>query len=237
MIDINDIENQIINADCIDILKQLPDKCIDLVLTDPPYELNLNGGKGKAFSDRALVKDKHIDFIAHGFDYEGVFEQFKRICKPLNLFIFCSNKQISKIMSYFENDYMVTLLCWHKPNAIPLVNNCWHSNLEFIVCVHESGGVFNNLPLKEKSKVITMPYPAANIRIHPTEKPVKLIELLLKTKSLEGGLVLDCFSGSGTTAIACHNLKRRFICIEKDKDYWKASVERLKNAQAQMKLF
>ena len=49
--------------------------------------------------------------------------------------------------------------------------------------------------------------------------------------------VLDCFSGSGTTAIACHNLKRRFICIEKDYDYWKASVERLKDAQSQLKLF
>ena len=55
--------------------------------------------------------------------------------------------------------------------------------------------------------------------------------------SKEGELILDCFSGSGTTAIACHNLNRNFICIEKDYDYWKASVERLKNAQAQQKLF
>lgn len=52
-----------------------------------------------------------------------------------------------------------------------------------------------------------------------------------------GGVTLDCFSGSGTTAIACHNLNRNFICIEKDEDYHKASVERLENARAQMKLF
>lgn len=55
--------------------------------------------------------------------------------------------------------------------------------------------------------------------------------------SNENDLILDCFSGSGTTAIACHNLKRRFICIEKDFEYWQASCERLKNAQAQLKLF
>lgn len=82
-----------------------------------------------------------------------------------------------------------------------------------------------------------MPYPNNNNRLHPTEKPLNLIELLLRTKSNENDLILDCFSGSGTTAIACHNLKRRFICIEKDYDYWKASVERLENTKAQLKLF
>lgn len=74
-------------------------------------------------------------------------------------------------------------------------------------------------------------------RFHPTQKPVKLIEKQLLLYSNENDLILDCFSGSGTTAVACHNLKRRFICIEKDYDYWKASCERLKNAQAQLKLF
>lgn len=60
---------------------------------------------------------------------------------------------------------------------------------------------------------------------------------MIKTYTNEGDLVLDCFSGSGTTAIACHNLKRRFICIEKDKEYYEKSVERLKVEQAQLQLF
>lgn len=79
--------------------------------------------------------------------------------------------------------------------------------------------------------------PQDKFRFHPTQKPVKLIENQLRLYSNENDLILDCFSGSGTTAVACHNLKRRFICIEKDYDYWKASVERLENAQAQLKLF
>ena len=74
-------------------------------------------------------------------------------------------------------------------------------------------------------------------RFHPTQKPLKLFEMILRDYSSENDLILDCFSGSGTTAVACHNLNRRFICIEKDEDYYKASIERLKNAQAQLKLF
>ena len=76
-----------------------------------------------------------------------------------------------------------------------------------------------------------------DIRIHPTQKPLKLFEMILNDYRNENDLILDCFSGSGTTAVACHNLKRRFICIEKDEDYYKASVERLKDVQSQLKLF
>lgn len=74
-------------------------------------------------------------------------------------------------------------------------------------------------------------------RCHPTQKPRLLFERILADYSKEGDLILDCFSGSGTTAVACHNLHRRFICIEKDPDYYRASVERLKIVQAQGLLF
>jgi site-specific DNA-methyltransferase (adenine-specific) len=76
-----------------------------------------------------------------------------------------------------------------------------------------------------------------NLPIHPTQKPVELIEYLVKTYTLENEIVLDFCSGSGTTAVACHNLHRRFICIEKDHDYWAASVERLRKIQEQGLLF
>ena len=74
-------------------------------------------------------------------------------------------------------------------------------------------------------------------KIHPTQKPVKLFMWLLNRETNENDLILDCFSGSGTTAIACNRLKRRFICIEKDSEYWEKSCERLKAEQAQMQLF
>ena len=74
-------------------------------------------------------------------------------------------------------------------------------------------------------------------RFHPTQKPTKLIEKQILEYSKEGDLILDCFSGSGTTAIACYNLNRNFICIEKDKDYYEASVKRLEEHKRQGRLF
>lgn len=79
--------------------------------------------------------------------------------------------------------------------------------------------------------------PQDSKRFHPTQKPVALIAKQIEEYSKEGDLILDCFSGSGTTAVACHNLKRRFICIEKDKEYYEASVKRLEQVQQQLSLF
>lgn len=236
---LEEYKNKIIQADSMDILKQLPDKCIDLILTDPPYELNLHGGVGMGhFAERKLIKTKHIDFMAHGFDYDTYFDEFIRVCKKVNLYIFCSNQQISKIMNWFEaKGYLVNLLIWHKTNAVPLVNKKYHSNAEYIICVRESGATFNNLSVAESTKVFSLPYPTDKDRFHPSQKPLQLFKILIKRKSNKDDLVLDCFSGSGTTAIACHNLKRNFICIEKDETFYKASIERLKNNTMQTTLF
>ena len=190
------------------------------------------------FVKKKLIKTKHIDFMAHGFDYDAYFNEFIRICKKVNLYIFCSNRQISKIMNWFEaKGYLVNLLVWHKTNAVPLVNKVYHSNAEYIICVRESGVTFNNLSVAECTKVFSLPYPTDKDRFHPTQKPLQLFKILIKRKSNPNDLVLDCFSGSGTTAIACYKLKRNFICIEKDETFYKASIERLKNNTIQTTLF
>lgn len=233
-------ENKILNMDCLDFLKKCPDKYFSLILTDPPYEVDSHGGKStqKGLGTRANNLRDNIRFVSDGFDYDSVFNEWIRICKKVNFYIFCSNRQISKIMSFFENlGYSTTLLVWHKTNAIPLANLTYHSDLEFIVCVRDKGSYFNNdATLKQKSKLYEMPFPMGD-RLHPTQKPVDLIGQLLNMKSNENDLVLDCFSGSGTTAIACHRLKRRFICIERDYDYWLASCKRLEEEQRQGVLF
>ena len=87
--------------------------------------------------------------------------------------------------------------------------------------------VWNN----DKKALDVLEYPICSDRgrFHETQKPLNLIEYILSRSTRENDLILDCFSGSGTTAIACHNLKRRFICVEKDKDYYEASVKRLED--------
>ena len=94
--------NKIYNDDCINILKQLPDKCVDLVLTDPPYLLDNHGGVGMGkFAERKLIKLKHINWISEDFDYNTVFNEFIRVCKPLNLYIFLLKQANIKNYEFF----------------------------------------------------------------------------------------------------------------------------------------
>ena len=95
---------QLYNSDCIEILKTIPDKSIDLILTDPPYHHPHLGGKGTSLLAQRADKLKHeIAFMSDSIDYEEVFAEFMRICKIPNMLIFCTNAQISKFMGYFEN--------------------------------------------------------------------------------------------------------------------------------------
>ena len=101
---------KLLHGDCLQFMKQIPDKSIDLIITDPPYEFDNHGGGKNEFSSRKLVKNLHINFMSFGFDYDTVFTEMLRICKTPNILIFCSNKQISKIMSYFESMSLSTTL-------------------------------------------------------------------------------------------------------------------------------
>jgi DNA modification methylase len=188
------------------------------------------------FGERKLVKDKHIEFICNGFDYESMFTEFERVCKIVNCLIFCSNKQISKTMAWWENKgYSTTLLIWDKPNPIPLSNLKHISNLEFIVFVRGKGATFNCFDYHKMLK--TYKYPAPVSRIHPTEKPIALLRHLLQIHSNENQLVLDCFSGSGSTGIACHLEKRNFILSEIDVNYYNTSNKALEVYTNQLTLF
>jgi site-specific DNA-methyltransferase (adenine-specific) len=217
MLDIKDIENKIINADCMDILKQLPDKCIDLVLTDPPYGIGAGSKKfinGTSKTNKIYYKENDWDILPQ----KEVFDEIFRISK--NQIIFGGNY----FLEYLKNTR--GFLVWDKT-----IHGNSYADCEFIWTSFDQVARIKYMNICEADK---------DGRNHPTQKPIKLIQWCIKyaEKYLnEKSIILDCFSGSGTTAIACHNLKRRFICIEKDKDYWKASVERLKNAQAQLKLF
>ena len=93
----------LINGEALEQLKMIPTKSIDFVCIDPPYELENHGGGKNDFKDRKLVKDLHIDFISKGFDMVNVFGEIERVLKTMNAVIFCSNKQVSKIMNYWEN--------------------------------------------------------------------------------------------------------------------------------------
>lgn len=235
-------EIRLYKGNCVEIMKSLPNNSIDLIVTDPPYELENHGGGGKsgfAANRKLNIINNHIDFISQGFDYDTVFSEFLRICKIPNILVFCSNDQVSKTMSWFENKGLrATLLVWHKTNACPLCNGKHISDVEFIVYVRGKGACFNTgTSLRHKSKVFTSPICSGRDRFHPTQKRVEHIEQYLELHSNEGDNILDCFMGSGTTGVSCVKLNRNFIGIEIDDKYFAIAEERIKNAQMEQTLF
>lgn len=225
MINIKDIENKIINADCLDVLKELPDKCVDLILTDPPYGINIekmnftNSTKGgvcerkdysNCFTDNKLSKE--------------FFEEMKRVSK--NQIIFGGN---------YYSEYLQSTqgwIVWNKKGDGRYSNDFADGEL---------ARTSFNKPLKIYhylwTGMIQQDMKNKEERIHPTQKPVDLFGQILRDFSNENDIVLDCFSGSGTTAIACHKMKRRFVCIEKDRTYYESSNKRLEEYQRQGSLF
>lgn len=226
--EIKDLEGKIINADCMDILKQLPDKCIDLVLTDFPYNVVNRESNGLRNLDVGCADELSIDLPV-------LLSEIIRLCKG-SFYAFCGTEQVSQIRKQLvESGFSTRLIIWEKTNPIPMNGqNIWLSGIECCVFGKLKGGVFNE---KCKNTVLRYPICCDIGRFHTTQKPLAMFEYLVKVSSNENDLVLDPFSGSGTTAIACHRLKRRFICIEKDPEYWAKSVERLKFEQAQLQLF
>lgn len=214
--------NQIINTDCLDILKELPDKCIDLVLTDPPYGLHYDKiaakNSGKIYKNAATKKNVYRfsdwDYIPEKIIFEEIF----RVSK--NQIIFGAEH----LCLMFPNSR--GWLVWDKHTGENRFSDCELAWTSFDKPIKKydfvwSGMIQQNMKNKE-------------IRIHPTQKPCGLFKKILNDFSSENDLILDCFSGSGTTAIACSDLKRRFICIEKDFDYWQKSLERLENFKKQL---
>ena len=201
----------------------------DFILIDPPYKLENHGGTRKAMARRMNKIKDEIDFISNGFDYDTIFNKLIELQNIVNMCIFCSNKQISKIMGWFEDKgYSVTLLVWKKTNPSPLCNLKHVSDFEFIIYVRGKGAYWNSdeiLNIKYKLKQ----YPIINDKnkLHPTEKPIKLLEELIRLHTKENDVILDCFMGSGSTGVACKNLNRNFVGIELNKEYFEIAKKRM----------
>lgn len=238
MKEIKDLENKIINADCMDILKQFPDKCIDLILTDPPYGINFLSNRTN--NHKEIENDKYEDFSKL---YPQWIKEFKRIITDNGCVICCSagggSSPVSQeftLEAIKQGFYLIQTVIWDKLT----IGLGWHyrPSYETVIILSKSKNKYNWYSnRKDISNIVRIKNIIPQKDDHPTPKPVELMAYFLNLHSKKGDLVLDCFSGSGTTAIACYNLKRRFICIEKDEDYYKKSLLRLETAMATKRLF
>ena len=196
-------------GDCLDILKQIPDKSIDLVLTDPPYGISADKGIGGFGSSKT---DKHYNDNWDKVPNKIYFDEMLRVGK--RVIIFGGN--------YFTDKLPVNghWICWDKKGNVAFKNP--YSDCEL---------AYTNIPKKvvKKYTLIQQGFitDSKDKRVHPTQKPTELFKMILKDYSKKDDIILDPFIGSGTTAVACKDLGRKCIGIEISEEYVKIAIKRL----------
>lgn len=202
------MKNKVLHGDCLELMKDIPDKSVDMILTDIPYgEVNR-----KSAGLRNL--DKGIADICE-IDIEQMCIEINRICNG-TAYIFCGIKQISLITEILSNlGFSTRLGQWEKTNPSPMNGDkVWLSGSEFCVVGRKPKSTFNRHCEKPIWK-----FPVGRNKLHTTQKPIQLFEYLIESSSNEGDLILDFCAGSGTTAIACLNTNRNYILMEKEQKY------------------
>ena len=218
--------DQIYNEDCLEGLAELGDDSVDLICTDPPYLCGFtSNGVQKKLSDNTLT----IPF------FKILFKQLHRVLKDgAHIYINTDWRTYPFLYKFVEEMFrMRNLIVWDYD---------WFKCGSFYRFRHE----FIIFATKGKSKrefencransdvwnIRTINYTDPN-KHHQAEKPVELIEKMIKNSSHEGDVVLDCFMGSGTTAVAAINTNRHFIGFELDEKYYNIAKERIAKAQAE----
>jgi site-specific DNA-methyltransferase (adenine-specific) len=259
--DIEPLLNQVHHADAFDLLARIPDKSVDMVLADLPYN-----------------SLKHIEW-ENAFDLPRMWSHIKRILKPQCVAVFTASQPFTSLLttsnlSWFRHEWI-----WRKSlgtgylnaNRQPMKNHevvlvfaegshkYYPQMREGEPYAHTSGSVGGFV--KDKSvggystineglryPLTVIDFASASNTVHPTQKPVALFEYLIKTYTKENEIVLDMVSGSGTTAIAARKCNRQFICGDFTLEYVEASRKRLQetdpyqdtelsNGQKQLSLF
>lgn len=222
----------LMQGDCLDRMKEIPSDSVDLIITDPPYDIKNTkaGGKSKLAKSMQVMNDQIRDAgIVSGFNIK-ILDELVRINKNINMYIFCNKSQLPMYMDFFVTKMGCSfdLIKWVKTNAMPTYNNKYLSDTEYCFYARKKGycnpnnysdaSTLYNAPINQKDK---------KLYGHPTIKPVDLLEKLVRNSTKDGQTILDCFMGSGSTGVACRNTNRKFIGIEMDINYYCIATERV----------
>lgn len=221
---------QVYNTDAIKWLKTLDNDSVDLIVSDPPYRVTQHGhsGLGGIFKTK-VGEDKKLNgklFEHNEVDVNDYAGELYRVLKPdSHCYIMTNDRNLQNFMNVFTNIgfNFCKLLIWDKQNKI--TNQYYMNQVEYILFMYKGRNKqINNCGTSNLISVNNVKNKTHN---HPTEKPVELMEILIKNSTNEGDLVLDPFVGVGATPVACQNLKRNFIGCELDKVYYDTTMERL----------
>src|SRR5690606_5488228 len=198
---------KITNEDNMELMARYPDNYFDLAIVDPPYGIGYNGRDGQ----KTIKYDNSKNWDNHK-PSEEYFKELFRVSK--NQIIWGAN--------YFTEFFQLGkgIICWYKHQ------NGNFSKWELAYTSIGNANYFDRSYQKDQYN-----------KIHPTQKPVALYEWLLKNYAKEGDKILDTHLGSGSIAIACHNLGFDLTACELDKEYYEAAIKRLKQHQSQIRMF
>ena len=236
---------QLYNMSCMDAMKKIADDSVDLVLTDPPYNLGLFM-KNRATNLKAMRENffgaagwDDLEFEEWEKDMDEMFGELARIIKTRgSVIMFMSIIKVESIIKLAEKHgfYYKTTGIWHKKNPMPRNMNLHFINsteawIYFTYKAHT--GTFNNDGMAIHDFVETSVTPAGerNHGKHPTQKPVQLLEHFVTLLSNEGDVVFDPFSGSGSSGVAALMNGRRYIGSEISEEYYQNSLKRLKEIE------
>ena len=238
--------NTIINMDCLRYLRTVPDKSVDLVLTDPPYNIKFDGGKGW---DRWKTESEYLDWC---MDWS---RECIRVLKDDRMFVVWGTLKTDTFIRYkinlntIENIYSQNEIIWSYNWGGRSKDNfarkheyawCYSKGKEFLFNgddVRVERKMNKNLRTKEKYTNGTIPtcvWEKNNHTTskdycgwHPTTKNLDILQRIIKAYTNENDLVLDCFMGSGSTAIACKLSNRDYMGCELDKEYISKATKRI----------
>ena len=219
---------ELYKGDCLEVMKSIPDKSIDLVIIDPPYEIKTMKG-GWTIGKRKY--EDEVSVMIDGFS-EEILNLLCTKMKKINIYIYCSKLQLPKLLNYFINKKCnYEILTYHKTNPTPLCGNTYLPDTEYGVFAREKGvKIYGEYKTKFKYYTDKVNKKDKKLYKHPTCKPIPFLQNHIINSSNEDDIILDCFMGSGSTGVAALNTNRKFIGIELDENYFEIAKERIEES-------
>lgn len=222
---------KLINGNCLDTLKNIPNESIDLIVTDPPYPTTSRGNAGN--SGGMLQKDinkKGKVFTYNNINCKEYAPEFYRLLKDgSHCYVMTNHINLIDMLNTFTDVgfHFIKSLIWNKGNKI--MGQYYMSQYEYILFFRKGKGKkINNCGT---SDILSIPNKKTKDKdgknIHDTEKPIELMEVFVVNSSQENELVIDPFMGVGSTGLACIKNNRNFIGIEIDENYFNIAKSRL----------
>lgn len=213
-------------GDCLERMKEIPDGSVDLCVSDIPYKLT-GGGKGDGVNSKrpkGILQDNTQLMKVPKFK-DWLPELYRVMKDETHIYLMCNFLNLNQLMNDVQDVgfKMVNLLVWEKNNCTP--SQFYMKNCEYTLLIRKGKSKYiNNIGA---SKTVHKFDNIIGNKVHPTEKPLELMRFYVENSSNEGNVVLDMFTGSCSTGVACLNTNRKFIGIEMDENYFNIGVKRL----------